>query len=165
MFKEFIKGWVCLSLFCLTAMNAIASSTTTTTFAVSANIPVSCTVSAVPLTFGNYTGLVLPVTTTVSATCTNGHAYNIGLDAGIGSGATVAIRKMTGGGASSSTLNYSLYQDSGHTTVWGNTPGTNTVSSTGTGVQQNFTVYGQIPAGQTSVAGNYVDTITVTVNF
>lgn len=47
-----------------------------------------------------------------------------------GVGATVAVRKMTSG---ANTLDYYLYQDSGHTQVWGETSGTDTVSSTGNG--------------------------------
>jgi hypothetical protein len=40
--------------------------------------------------------------------CTNGTPYSIGLNAGAGSGATVAVRKMTHGSA---TIDYSLYRN------------------------------------------------------
>lgn len=88
--------------------------------------------------------------------------YNIGLDAGTGTGATVAVRKMTSG---ANAVNYSLYSDSGHTTVWGNTVGTNTVAATGNGSTQSYTVYGRVTAQTTPAPGTYTDTITVTVTY
>ena len=97
------------------------AATATTTIAVTATVLSYCTVSAVGLAFGNYQSVVVNATTTVTATCTNGTPYNVGLDAGGGTGATVTARKMTYSG---NTLTYSLYQDSGHATVWGNTIGT-----------------------------------------
>ena len=94
--------------------------------------------------------------------CTNTTPYNIGLDAGTGSGATVATRKMTSGGA---TVSYSLYSDSAHATVWGNTIGTDAVAGTGNGTGQNYTVYGRVPPQTTPAPGTYTDTITVTVTY
>jgi len=49
--------------------------------------------------------------------------------------------------------------------VWGNTIGTNTVASTGTGAAQSFTVYGRIPSQTTPAPATYTDTITVTVTY
>jgi spore coat protein U-like protein len=51
------------------------------------------------------------------------------------------------------------------TSNWGQTVGTDTVSSTGTGAVQSFTVYGQVPAQSTPAPGAYSDTITVTVTY
>lgn len=144
---------------------AAAAATTTTTFQVTATVTSSCSVSATSLAFGNYDPLAaspLDGTSTVTVQCTLQTPFTIGLNAGTGSGATVAARKMT---ATSSTLTYSLYQDSGRTTVWGNTPGTDTMAATGTGVAVPFTVYGRIPAAQNVLTGNYADTITVTVTY
>jgi spore coat protein U-like protein len=101
-------------------------------------------------------------TTTLQVQCTNTTPYNIGLDAGTGSGATVTTRKLTSG---AHTVNYSLYSDSGRTTVWGNTVGTNTVSATATGAAQSYTIYGRVPSQTTPAPGTYTDTITVTVTY
>jgi spore coat protein U-like protein len=139
--------------------------TSQTTFQVTANVVAACSVSASTLGFGAYdpaAGSPNDSGTALQVTCTTGAAYTIGLNAGTGTGATVAARKMT---LSSNTLDYSLYQDSGRTTVWGNTPGTDTVASTGNGAQQSFGVYGRISAAQNVPAGSYSDTITVTVTF
>jgi hypothetical protein len=99
---------------------------------------------------------------TVQVQCTNTTPYNIGLNAGTGAGATVAVRKMTSGGA---TINYSLYTDNGRTTVWGNTVGTDTVSATSSGASQSYTVFGRVPAQTTPAPATYTDTITVTVTY
>jgi spore coat protein U-like protein len=101
-------------------------------------------------------------TSTLQLQCTNTTPYNIGLDAGTGSGANVAARKMTNG---ANTITYSLYSDSGRTTVWGNTVGTNTVSATGNGASQSYTVCGRVPSQTTPAAATYTDTITVTVTY
>jgi spore coat protein U-like protein len=62
-------------------------------------------------------------------------------------------------------LGYSLYQNLGHSTNWGNTIGTDTETGTGNGALQPLTVYGQLPAGQIVALGNYTDTITATVTY
>jgi spore coat protein U-like protein len=116
------------------------------------------------LNFGSQGVLVANVdnTSTLQVQCTNTTPYNIGLDAGTGSGATVAARKMSSG---ANTITYSLYRDSGRATVWGNTVGTNTVSGIGNGASQAYTVYGRVPPQTTPAAATYTDTITVTVTY
>ena len=141
------------------------AATTTATFTVQMTVTSSCVInSASTLNFGSQGVLVANVdnSSTVQVQCTNTTPYNIGLDAGTGSGATVTTRKMTNG---ANTINYSLYSDSGRTTVWGNTVGTNTVSGTGNGASQNYTVYGRVPPQTTPTAATYTDTITVTVTY
>jgi len=141
------------------------ASTTTSTFTVSVTLAATCTInSASALNFGNQGILSANIdqTSTIQVTCTNTTPYNIGLDAGTGTGATVATRKLTSGGA---TVNYMLYSDTGRTTVWGTTIGTDTVAATGNGTGQNYTVYGRIPSQTTPAPGTYTDTITVTVTY
>ena len=104
----------------------------------------------------------LGATSTITATCTNGTTYTVGLNAGTFAGATTTTRRMSG--PSSNSLNYFLYSNSTRTTNWGNTSGT-WVSATGTGVAQVMTVYGRIPANQSALIGNYSDTVTVTITF
>jgi spore coat protein U-like protein len=140
-----------------------AAATTTTTFTVTANVTTNCTIIADNLNFGSYARAVVDGTTTLTATCSTGTPFNIGLDAGTAAGATVSTRKMTGPGPEF--LAYGLFQDSAHSINWGNTPATDTVNSTGTGAAQTFTVFGDIPSGQFVQAGSYQDTITVTLTF
>lgn len=69
---------------------------------------------------------------------------------------------MSGPGAN---LSYALFQDSGRSTNWGNTFGTDTVAGTGTGSAQSMTVYGRLFSGQFTTAGFYSDTVVATVDF
>src|SRR3954462_7349713 len=131
------------------------AASTTSTFAVQVSITATCTInSASTLNFGTQGILATTVdqTSTVQVTCTNTTPYNIGLDAGTGSGATVATRKLTSGG---NTVSYTLYSDAGHTTVWGNTPSSDTVAASGNGSAQSFTVYGRVPPQAAPTPGNY----------
>ena len=146
-------------------VSASHAATTTSTFTVQVAITASCTInSASTLNFGSQGVLTANVdqTSTMQVQCTNTTPYNIGLNAGTGTGATVAVRKMTSG---ANTVNYSLYSDSGRTTVWGNTVGTDTVAATGNGAAQSYTVYGRVTAQTTPAPATYTDTITVTVTY
>ena len=144
---------------------SFAVTTTTSTFSVQLTITASCIISsASSLTFApsGVIATAMNQTSTVQVQCTNTTPFNIGLNAGTATGATVTTRKMTSG---SNTINYSLFSNAGMTTNWGQTIGTDTVSSTGTGAAQSFTVYGQVPAQSTPAPGAYSDTITVTVTY
>jgi spore coat protein U-like protein len=144
---------------------AASAATATDTIAVTATVQSACTVVASPLAFGTYNPISasnLDATTTLNVTCTQGTAYNVGLNAGGGAGATTTVRKLTSSGH---TLNYALYQDSNRTTNWGNAVGTDTVPGTaGTGATA-YTVYGRIAGSQNTTAGAYTDSVTVTVTY
>jgi spore coat protein U-like protein len=136
---------------------------TTTVIHMSATVAATCSISATDLSFGAYSRTQLDGTTTLSATCTSSTPFNIGLNQGVTLGATVTTRKMAGPG--SQFLSYKLFKDSARTLNWGNTVGSDTVSSTGTGTAQSFTVYGRIPAAQNVGGGTYQDTITATISY
>lgn len=138
-------------------------STATTSFQVTAIVPTACTLSANPLAFGNYTGAALNSTTTILVACSKSATYNVGLNAGTSTGATVATRSMTGPVAA--LLSYKLFSNAGLTANWGNTVGTDTVTGTGSGAAQSLIVYGQVPAGQLVRPGSYTDTITATLTY
>jgi spore coat protein U-like protein len=140
-----------------------STGTVTTTFSVQATVQATCLISAGALNFGIYTGLVINVASTLTITCTSSTTYNVGLNAGTATGATVTTRKMTG--PASAHLNYAMFRDSGRTLNWGNTVGTDTVSATGNGSAQLSNVFGRLAAGQTVAVGAYSDTIIVTVTY
>jgi len=131
---------------------------------ISASIAATCTINTTPVAFGAYSGTQIDATGSVTANCITGTAWTISLGAGTGTGATTGSRKMTSG---ANTLGYQLFSDSGRTTNWGNTVGTDTVAGTGTGATQTQTVYGRIPTapGPIPAAGNYADTVVATINF
>lgn len=157
-FKSALGGAIAALAFA----NHVEAATVTTTFTVSANVASTCEVSALPLPFGLYSGTLVQATSAITVSCSNGIAYNVGLNQGL-YGASTTTRQMKAGG-SASLLNYSLFQDAGYSINWDDVaPGW--VSGVGTGAPQILTVYGQIPAGQFSTPDGYSDTITVTVNF
>ncbi len=123
----------------------------------------ACSVSATDLAFGANSGSMINSTSNISVNCVNGTRYEVGLNAGTASGATVTSRGMTGPGGT--LLHYKLSRDAAHTFNWGNTVGTDTVAGTGTGTIQSLAVYGQLTASQSVPSGNYSDTIVVTVTF
>lgn len=135
----------------------------------------SCAASATSVAFGTYdpfTALPRDSTGSVSVYCA-AHAtaltlaYSVSLSAG-GSG-NVAARTLSSG---AHLLGYQLYTGPLRLVPWGDaTGGTSKVFGSlllnlVLPVSDTHTVYGRIPAGQTSVgAGNYADTITVTVSY
>ena len=147
------------------ASPSFATTTTTTTFTATITLNPTCVInSASTLDFGSAGVLTANIdqSSTISVQCTDTTPYNIGLDAGTGTGATVAVRKLTSGGA---TVNYTLYRDSGHNNVWGTTIGTDTVAATGNGAAQSYTVFGRVPVQTTPAPATYTDTVTVTVTY
>jgi spore coat protein U-like protein len=142
-----------------------AATTTTSTFSVQLTITASCVISSASTMNFSSSGVIATAinqTSTIQVQCTNTTPYNIGLNAGTATGATVTTRKMTNG---ANTISYTLFSNAGLTTNWGQTVGTDTVSATGNGAAQSFTVYGQVPAQSTPTPGAYSDTITVTVTY
>ncbi|KQQ32994.1 spore coat protein U [Duganella sp. Leaf126] len=139
----------------------------TATFDVTLKIIADCTISATALDFGQSQGVLastVTVNSQLSVTCTNTTPYNVGLNAGTGTGSTTSARVMSGTGANTGTVAFNLYQTAGATN-WGNTQGTDTRSGTGTGTAQTLTVYGSIPAQATPQPDTYKSTITATVYF
>lgn len=155
----------------LMAQAPVQAATATANFNVTATVLKACAITTpATLAFGSYTastGTATTGNTAFSVICTFGTPYSIGMSPGTSSGATVTTRKMTSATApaGSNTLNYGLYKDVSLATNWDNsTAGT---GYTATGVLQNYTVYGSIPAGQYGAepATDYLDTITVTLTY
>jgi spore coat protein U-like protein len=101
-------------------------------------------------------------TGTVIVACTKGASATVGL--GLGLNASGSTRRMSNGGTEY--LDYELYQDSGRTTVWGNSgAGLYSPGAAPSKAARNFTVYGRVTANQDVAAGSYSDTVVATVNF
>lgn len=138
--------------------------TTQTTFAATATVLPTCTISATNMDFGSFGVLTASrdASSTLSLTCVSGTSYTISLDGGNASASDPANRKMSKGFEQ---ITYGLYQDSARTQLWGSTIGANTRSGTGTGSAQSISVYGRVPAQPTPSPGSYSDTIVATVTY
>lgn len=131
----------------------------------------NCSVSTTPVNFINYdvfspspgysTGIVL---ITCNAPAQNPLTVNISINSG-GSG-TFNPRQMRAA-TGSDRLNYYLFTDASRTVIWGDgTSGTSTVTNLVTkNVPWNATIFGMLPPRQNLSAGNYRDTLLVTVNW
>jgi len=157
------------------AFNSLAA-TDTDNLLVTADVTATCAITTAPVAFGSYdpTDLTdLNGTGTVTLFCTNGTAGYVTLGQGVnpdtGSSDDVPVRQMAGGAGGTGRLTYHLYSENTRTTVWGNT-GTTGLDDAGDGTSHDLTVYGQIPARQsTATAGTgvtaYSDTVVATVTF
>lgn len=164
-----LTGALLLSIGAVTSTDA---ATQTANLTVSASVSASCSISTAPVAFGAYDPVVTNATAalngtgTVNVTCTTGASTTVtlgqGSNANTGSTDAAPARRMKD--STTHFLDYSLFQDSGRTTVWGNTAGTGQ-ASTGTGSQVALTVYGAVAAGQSVPTGSYSDTVVATVTF
>jgi spore coat protein U-like protein len=161
----------------LAASGAFAQSTAN--MQVSASITGSCSVVANPLAFSAYdpaAATPLRVNTTTVITCSTGAGASIGMGPGANLSGTglAAVRRMRVG-TTANYLNYSIYQPADgtagaaceYTTTWGNgTAAGNvlTIAAAPSGTARTYNVCGEIPAGQTSAIGSYVDTVQVIAN-
>lgn len=139
------------------------------TFQVGATILVACNVTGSTLTFGGsidplQTPGPVDASTSLNVTCTKTTPYSVALSAGTNAGNASAFgsRAMKSGNNS---LPYQLYLDAGRTQVWGDGNSSGVYAGTGTGSQQNLTVYGRLPSLNGIVPGNYSDTVTVTITY
>lgn len=141
-----------------------ASGGSQTPFTARANVLTTCTINAGNLDFGSSGILSNTVDTTnaISINCNSGLPYAIGLDGGLTGATNPSLRKMVNGGDQ---VTYGIYQNPARTIPWGNTLGTNTISSVGTGLNQTFTGYGRVPTQVTPPPGTYSDTVIVTVTY
>jgi spore coat protein U-like protein len=140
------------------------AATQQTSFLVTATVISVCTITATPMAFGNYSplgGSPTDATSTITITCTQGAVTHVGLDNGANfSGGNRRMMFLT------SFLNYQIYKDSNHATLWGNsTPDWLDTGTAPSIAPRNFTAYGRITAAQDVPIGAYLDTVTATVDF
>src|SRR5262249_8397070 len=99
----------CIGLAAVAITGPASAATSTGTLAVSATVLKSCLISSGTLAFGNYDPTSASpnnTSTTLTLTCTPGTSYDIGMDAGIGTGGTVTLRNMS---LLTNTLGYKLF--------------------------------------------------------
>ena len=122
-----------------------------------------CAVSTQGVDFGTYNPLGRQDQDSagnVAVTCDAGIAYSIALSPGSGIGGARALR------SGAHVLNYNLFTDSTHLSIWGDgSGGTSVVAGSGTGSMTNVPVYGRVPGAQNVASGSYADDIVITVNF
>ena len=148
---------------------AASPTTGSGTFQVGATILVACNITGSTLTFGGsidplQTPGPVDASTALNLTCTKTTPYSVSLSAGANAGNASAFgsRVMKSG---NNNLPYQLYLDAGRTQVWGDGNSSGVYTGTGTGSQQQLTVYGRLPSLNGIVPGNYADTVTLTITY
>jgi spore coat protein U-like protein len=143
---------------------------------ISANINGSCTMSNTDLNFGAYDAIVANATqdltafATISTACTSGATAKVTMGNGLHSTTEwryrgrmaffTHYRHMSNAG-SDIKLQYELYTNENHTTVWNQS---NFRDIVGSGASEDLTVYGKVFKNQQdAVAGSYTDTINIEV--
>lgn len=151
----------------IAAAAAIASTpalagTATGTVQVSLNVSSACSVTAQPLDFGTTNSFAANIDTSSATTvkCTPTAPYTVFVSYGANAGATTQRKLLST--TSSATVNYDIYSDSSRTAAWSPTAGKTGV---GDGTEQAMTLYGRVPVQTAVAAGDYKDTVTVTVNY
>jgi spore coat protein U-like protein len=120
----------------------------------------TCSISASNLSFSDITTGTTTnndASSTLTVNCSSGTPYTVALD----NGTNYSVGRRMASGASY--INYVLYSDSTRSTQWNST---NTKTGTGSGSDQNLTVYGRIPSSQSVTnTGSYGDTVIATVSY
>lgn len=126
----------------------------------------ACAVTTTSINFGNYdVGLTLPndSTGTITVTCDKTSQVTIMIGPSPNSGVfnPRRMKHLT----LSDFLQYNLFTDASRTVIWGDgTQGTSAIIRKVIKAKPEIaTVYGRIPAGQDVSAGQYSDTLTVTI--
>jgi spore coat protein U-like protein len=148
--------------------STVSAAQATANLGVSATVTNNCTISTAALAFGSYDPVVAHASTDLDGTgvvtvaCTKGMTATIGL--GLGANAAGVVRRMKDAGTNY--LTYELYQEVGHTTVWGD-GGAGLLSPVAapSKAARDFTVYGRVTSNQDIPAGSYTDTVVASVNF
>lgn len=132
---------------------------------VSVSVQGTCSISTRDISFPNYSiasAEAVRGTGSILTECNSGLNYSIEIDSGLNSSGSQ--RQMSDGGTGR--LLYKLCQDSGCQTPWGDdSPLGNPFTGSGSGSQQDITVYGEILPNQSVPAGNYSDTVTCTIKW
>ncbi len=154
------RSWALAALIAALMAGGARAGTETATLTVTARVQSGCSVSGGVLDFGTYTaGQPDDVTATGRITLTNCNGtVLIELDGG--SSGNVQDRSMRSG---NNRLRYQLYVDNGYSRVWGT--GQQGLQYMALSNSATVLVYGRIPGGQNVPAGNYSDTVNVTITF
>ncbi len=146
------------------APGGISAKTLTNTMSVRMDVETSCKLFTNPLSFGaaNILSGQIDATTTIRLQCGPSIAYSVAIDNGQNYNGQRRMSNGTGGFFSYVT--YQIYRNAARTQVWGSTAGTMVTGTTPANGQVTLTAYGRVPASIV-LPSEYVDTVTVTVNF
>jgi spore coat protein U-like protein len=145
------------SLMGMLIINSAHAANTSTSLKVSLTIVESCEVSTQGnLDFGSVVRAqpVAPATTNISVQCTHNTPYQVAIT----SDNNFELKSA----ASPASVAYVLFQDAGHTQIWGGS-GTKIHSAVATGMKENIPIHGAITSSTNVQATQYEDWVRVNV--
>lgn len=140
------------------------AATKDTDMQVTANVAVACYVTSQNMTFGNVDsdGTIATTTGQIRTICSRGLQYTMNLSTGSSSDFQARTMKNT----QEESLIYNLYLDSNHTQIFGDgTNNTHNFPSVGNGGVGGIDLHGKLVKNQFTRAGQYVDNLTVTLDY
>lgn len=163
----------CLTGLGLTLMPALVfAGSATSSFRVTATLNPTCTIQTTPAAFGHYNPITthatapLEITSSVTITCSKGMSTTIGLDRGLHAAYALDTTRAMKHVVRDEYLNYELYKDPIHTTLWGTSGAHLVVPPIAPDTKpRTYLIFGRVPAGQNVSIGDYHDTVVAVVNF
>ncbi len=125
------------------------------------------TIGGLSFTYDVLSGAAATSSASMSVTCDAASSTNVALsiDNGLHSTTSNPWRKLLNS-SNNQTLQYNIFTTAGYASIWGDgTNGTVTQSQPQTASTFSLTMYGEIPGAQNVSAGNFSDTVTVTMTF
>ncbi len=141
----------------------VSAKTVSNTMIARLDVDTSCRMTTEPLQFGNvniFSGQV-DATANIRLRCGPAVAYSVAIDNGLNYNGQ---RRMWSGGGFFAYVPYQIYRNAGRTQVWGATAATVVSGITPANGQVTLTAYGRVP-NTIVLPRDYVDTVTITVNF
>jgi spore coat protein U-like protein len=155
---------VCLVVAFLATPMSVAAKTATNTMTARLQVDASCRLTTEPLTFGNVNIFTAQVDATarIQLRCGPAVAYSVAIDNGLNFNGQ--RRMFNGVGGWFAYVPYEIYRNAARSQVWGATLATMVTGTTPANGQVTLTAYGRVPS-TIVLPRDYVDTVTVTVNF
>lgn len=138
---------------------------TTNEMPVSVTVYSGCSLKTRPLMFvlpANVSNSPLDATTTITVKCTPNTNFSVDIDNGLHNNGIV--RRMHSAELDAY-VSYDVYRDAPRTNVWGTGQLKNVTGNSGTGAPLDLSIFGRIPQPKNIKAGDYRDTLIVTLNF
>ncbi len=131
---------------------------------VSASVVNGCTINALPLVFmvPVPTNLNVDATTALTVRCSPQVPFTVDIDAGLHAN---GINRRVRNAAANAYINYDVYRDPPRSQVWGTGQAKNVSLNSGLTGLVVIPVYGRLASSTRLQAGNYTDTLTVTITF
>lgn len=139
----------------------------TNTLPASVRVYTGCSLQTRPLTFdaSQIVSNQIDSTSTITIRCTPNTDFSIDIDKGLNANGNSSNRQMRNVNTGA-LLAYDVYRDSPRSNVWGTGALKNAVTgNSGAGAPMDIVLYGRVKNPGRIAAGDYKDTLTVTLNF